>query len=223
MLSDLDSRVIREFGILNTQIQPGETKYYGIPYPGTYLVNESGTVVAKFFNRQYQVRETAPSMLRMGFNLPLNPAGLSHAEVGGAGVTVHASLMANELHPQQRSFIYVALEMDKGLHVYGDPLPDGYVSTEVHATGAEGLEFGKPQFPPTKPFKIEGIEDEFHTFEGKIEIVIPIISTIREAGTTTIDLTVGFQACSSEMCYLPRIEKLCLELTTGPNVESIER
>ncbi len=223
LLSDVGSRVIREFGILNTLVQPDETEYYGIPYPGSYLVDETGTVIAKFFNRQYQVRETAASVLRMGFDLPVDPASLSHAEASGAGVNVHASLMTKELHPRQRSFIYVNLELDEGLHVYGDPIPDGYVRTEVHATGTEGLEFGEPQFPPTKPFKIEGIDDQFHTFDGKVEIVVPVVSTIREEGAAEIELTVRFQACTDDMCYLPRTEKLRLELTTAPNVKSVER
>ena len=222
LLSDVGSRVIREFGILNTLVRPDETEYYGIPYPGSYLVDESGTVIAKFFNRQYQVRETAPAMLRDGFNLPVEPASLSHAEAAGEGVTVHAELMTKELHPRQRSLIYVNLELDKGLHVYGGPIPDGYVKTEVHATGTEGLEFGEPEFPPTKPFRIEGIDDEFHTFDGKVEIVVPVVSTIREAGTAEIVLTVRFQACNDAMCYLPRTEKLTIELTTAPSVKSAE-
>lgn len=222
MLSDVDSKVIRDFGILNTLVQPDETEYYGIPYPGSYLVDETGTVVAKFFNRQYQVRESAPSMIRMGFDLPIDPASFSHAEVGDAGVAVHASLMTKELHPRQRSFIYVNLELDEGLHVYGDPIPDGYIKTSVVATGTEGLEFGEPQFPPTKPFKIEGIDDEFYTFDGKVEIVVPVVSTIREVGEAEIELSVSFQACTDQMCYLPRTEKLRLALTTAPNVKSVE-
>ena len=222
VLSDVDSKVIRDFGILNTLVQPHETEYYDIPYPGSYLVDESGTVVAKFFNRQYQVRESAPSMIRMGFNLPIDLASFSHAEAGATGVTVHASLMERELHPRQRSFIYVTLELDEALHVYGDPIPDGYIKTSVVATGTEGLEFGEPQFPPTKPFKIEGIDDEFYTFDGQVEIVVPVVSTIREVGDAEIGLTVSFQACTGEMCYLPRTEKLRLGLTTAPNVRSME-
>ena len=222
MLSDVDSKVIRDFGILNTLVQPHETEYYGIPYPGSYLVDESGAIVAKFFNRQYQVRESAPSMIRMGFNLPIDLASFNHAEASATGVTVHASLMEKGLRPRQRSFIYVTLELDEGLHVYGDPIPDGYIKTSVVATGTEGLEFGKPQFPPTKPFKIEGIDDEFYTFDGQVEIVVPVVSTIREVGDAEIGLTVSFQACTGEMCYLPRTEKLRLELTTAPNVRSVE-
>ncbi len=39
LLSDADSSVIREYGILNQEIQPNEIPFYGVPYPGTYLVD----------------------------------------------------------------------------------------------------------------------------------------------------------------------------------------
>ncbi len=39
LLSDPDSQVIRSFGILNTLIDPTDHPWYGIPYPGTYVLN----------------------------------------------------------------------------------------------------------------------------------------------------------------------------------------
>lgn len=38
LLSDPESKIIRDFGIFNEQSQEG-TMQYGIPYPGTYLVD----------------------------------------------------------------------------------------------------------------------------------------------------------------------------------------
>ena len=48
LLSDPESRIIRAFGILNETVKPG-TPQFGIPNPGTYVVNAKGTVVAKYF------------------------------------------------------------------------------------------------------------------------------------------------------------------------------
>lgn len=39
MLSDVDSRVIREYGILNTEVEAGDFPIYGVPFPGTYIVD----------------------------------------------------------------------------------------------------------------------------------------------------------------------------------------
>jgi hypothetical protein len=223
ILSDVDAKVIRDFGILNTLVQPEETEYYGIPYPGSYLVGPDGLVTAKFFNQQYQMRETAPAMMHAGFGLPIDPAHLSHANAdGGEGVQISAELMTKTLHPRQRSLIYLTLKLDEGLHVYGEPISDGFLPTTVVATGSEGLTFGEPQFPATKPFRIEEINEEFNAYDGNLEIVIPVVSTIREVGTAEIDLKVSFQACTDAMCYIPRTESIKLELATAPNVAKVE-
>lgn len=204
-------------------MKPEETEYYGIPYPGSYLVGNNGKVVAKFFNQQYQARETAPAMMHAGFGLPIDPAHLSHGEAtGGEGINIRAELMTKTLHPRQRSLIYVTLELAEGLHVYGEPISDGFLPTSVQATGTEGLAFGEPQFPETKPFKIEEIDEEFNAFEGNVEIVIPVSSTIREVGTAEIEIKVAFQACTDSMCYIPRTETIKLELSTAPNVAKAE-
>jgi hypothetical protein len=223
ILSDIDSKVIRDFGILNTLVLPHETEFYGIPYPGSYLVGTDGLVTAKFFNQQYQARETAPAMMHAGFGLPIDPAHLSHAETNaGDGVNIRAELMTRTLHPRQRSLIYVTLELAEGLHVYGEPISDGFLPTTVIATGTEGLTFGEPQFPETKPLKIEEIDEEFNAFDGNVEIVIPVGSTIREVGKAEIELKVSFQACTDAMCYIPRTETIKLELATAPNVPKVE-
>ena len=60
LLSDRRSVVIRQFGILNTVIDPDDPRagpFYGIPYPGTYVVDEAGVVTEKFFNRHQQQAE----------------------------------------------------------------------------------------------------------------------------------------------------------------------
>ncbi len=44
LLSDPDSEVIRSFGILNTLINPDDHPWYGIPFPGTYVVGADGVI-----------------------------------------------------------------------------------------------------------------------------------------------------------------------------------
>jgi hypothetical protein len=209
MLSDVDSRVIREFGILNTLVRPDETESYGIPFPGSYLVGANGKVITKFFNQQYQARETAPAMMHAGFGLPIAPSLLCHGQAsGGDGIHISADLLTKTLHPQQRSLIYVTLDLAEGLHVYGEPASDGFL--------------GEPQFPETKLLRIEEIDEEFNTYDGNLQIVIPVVSAIREVRSASINLKVSFQACTNAMCYIPRTEIITLELSTAPNVAKAE-
>jgi len=59
MLSDVGSKVIRAFDILNTNIPPDHKMLYGIPWPGEYLIAPDGTVRDKLFLPSYEHRASA--------------------------------------------------------------------------------------------------------------------------------------------------------------------
>ena len=127
-LSDEGSRVIRDLGILNTLVRPDES-VYGIPYPGTYVLDADGSVTAKFFNREYQVRESVPFLLRTALNdSPDIDVGARATSDAGAEspVSVTAWLNTPDLKFRQRTEVVVELTIAPGFHVYGQPTPDGY-------------------------------------------------------------------------------------------------
>ena len=54
LLSDEKSEVIKAFGIMNQLIEPDEgrsMRWYGIPYPGTYYLNDNCVVTDKDFHQ----------------------------------------------------------------------------------------------------------------------------------------------------------------------------
>ena len=216
LLTDAGSEVIKRFGILNTLIKPEEEAYFGIPYPGSYLVDQDGRVVEKFFNREYQMRETSATVLRSGFNLPVDPRSFTHAEAQGGAVRVSATLGATRLRYMQHADLYVTVALDKGLHIYGPSVPEGYVGTEVTVTGTEGLRIGKPMFPATKPFRIKGLQEEFRVLDGEIVIRVPVVNAIRELEAAAIHVAVRYQACNDHECFLPKTEELHLEIAVVP-------
>jgi peroxiredoxin len=55
LLEDVDSDLIRRLGILNTNIEQG-SRFYGIPYPGIFLVDTEGVIRAKFAEKDYRER-----------------------------------------------------------------------------------------------------------------------------------------------------------------------
>jgi hypothetical protein len=62
LISDSGSAIIKRYGILNEQQEPG-TRSYGIPHPGTFIVDRNGVVTARFFEDAYQERYTAAAIL----------------------------------------------------------------------------------------------------------------------------------------------------------------
>jgi alkyl hydroperoxide reductase subunit AhpC len=63
LLSDIDSDVTRRYGILNDQIGPEDAFFEGIPYPGVYVADEQGVVVAKFFHDNYEKRDSPETLI----------------------------------------------------------------------------------------------------------------------------------------------------------------
>ena len=62
MLSDTGSAVIKRYRLLNRQVPEG-TPQYGIPYPGTFVLDAHGVVTARYFEEAYQERTTVESIL----------------------------------------------------------------------------------------------------------------------------------------------------------------
>ena len=87
MLSDKGSGVIRKFGILNTNVPPDVTRFYGIPFPGQYLIAPDGIVKDKLFLPDYQERPTASEVLLKEFGTGGNSV-MVKAEDVSAKVTV---------------------------------------------------------------------------------------------------------------------------------------
>lgn len=52
LISDPESTNIRAYGILNETEKPGG-RAYGIPHPGTFIVDSKGVVVSRFFEDTY--------------------------------------------------------------------------------------------------------------------------------------------------------------------------
>ena len=61
MLSDVGSEVIKRYDLLNETVEL-TSRAYGIPYPGTFILDPNGRVLDRFFERGYQRRNTVSSI-----------------------------------------------------------------------------------------------------------------------------------------------------------------
>lgn len=210
LLSDVEHEVIERYGILNTLVRPDE-RVYGIPFPGSYVVDQDGRVAEKQFFRQYQVRPAAASVLKDAFGVDFEVHENPRAQAEGAGIRIEAVLAEDGLVFMQRVPLYVTLDLDDGLHVYGRPVPEGYIPTEVAVTAPEGVRVWEPRYPSTRPFRVEGIDEEFQAFDGRVEIEVPLTSSVREGESVTLEVEVRYQACDERQCFLPQTVRLQVE------------
>ena len=62
LLSDPGSETIKAYGILNTET--AGSKLSGIPYPGTFIIDEKGIIQSKLFLDGYKKRHDTADLLR---------------------------------------------------------------------------------------------------------------------------------------------------------------
>ena len=89
LLADPESKVIRAFDILNQNFPPDHA-WYGVSFPGTYIVDQQGIVRARFFEEDHRERFTA-SNVRMQYLNTGNGATRSVAETGHLKISYGAS------------------------------------------------------------------------------------------------------------------------------------
>lgn len=63
-VSDPGSQAIQDFGLLNTDYEPG-TKAYGVPHPAIYLITPDRQIQAKLMEEGFKVRPPSSAVLAM--------------------------------------------------------------------------------------------------------------------------------------------------------------
>jgi len=120
------------------------------------------------------------------------------------GVQVIARLDSPTYRPLQRLGLTVDITIDAGLHVYSQPIPEGFIPVSIDIASLAGLVVGTPEFPAPTLHRLEGLEEDFYIYEGALTVTIPL--TFAQAiADPTISLTVGYQACSDAAgCFMPQ-------------------
>ncbi len=219
LLSDMDSAVIKKFGILNTQIEPGDAVLYGIPYPGTYITDEDGTVIQKFFHDTYKRREGPDLLIDAALGrVVLDEAAPAAGGTDDEGIRVSATLHGGTIKQGAQREVVVRFDLPDGLHIYGEPVPEGMIPTKVTVTGPEGLAVDAAIYPPTEPLRLESLDLELPVWSGRVDIRVPVYalsalqSECRPLDQDSIDIAVSvrYQACDDTVCLLPKTETFTL-------------
>jgi hypothetical protein len=218
LLADRGSRVIERLGLLNQHVaaqqahygMPVSERHDRLPYPGTFMLDESGVVVERRFEQSYRVRPSGTTLFEDLLGTAVGDPQVS-AQAAAPGVRAVAWLDTATYRPQQELRLRVAIEVDAGLHLYTAPTPDGFTALEVGLEGPEGLISGSPPLPAGEPFTVAGLDERFNVVEGRIETVVPFRIESYQ-GPVTLQVRLRHQACSDRVCHAPGELRLALEL-----------
>jgi Disulphide bond corrector protein DsbC len=232
MLSDVGSKVIRAFGILNTNVPEDHRMMYGMPFPGDYLIAPDGTIRDKLFLPSYEHRPSATALsLRNSDGI----AGGNSVEIDTDAFSATVTLSADRSFPGQELAIALHIRMKPGWHIYGQssslPLPANYRATELifesPIVGEQSTEL-----PAPKPMLLKALGETLPVYEGEVRAIgklgikwsPPMPAKFMEPfgkpierGHYKIGGTLRFQACSDTVCEAPQAIKfeLPLELQAG--------
>ncbi len=213
--------MIRRFGILNDQVGREDALLYGIPYPGAYVTDEDGVVVAKFFHDTYKKRDSPERLIDAALGRVTVSEDAPCARGGDEVVRVSAFLHGGKGTIRQGIVreLVVRLDLGDGMHVYGEPVPEGLIPLRVTVDGPPGLAVGDPIYPPTETLHLESMGMALPVWSGVVDIRAPcyavgeLASETRplDVDTARIEVAVRYQACDDTVCLPPRTEKLGLE------------
>lgn len=211
-LSDKGSVVIREFGILNSNI-PKDHPFFGIPFPGDYLISPDGVIQAKYFLPDYQTRVASSEILVN--ELGADPSGKSVSLTAG---DIRIMITPSMDHAVAGQEIGVAADFSiaKGWHIYGQPLPTSYTPTAIvfdsDCVAKQSFAYPDPQkvaFPELG----ETLPVYAGSFRAKGRI---LVRSGLKPGDYKLKGTLSFQECSDQICKIPQSVTFEIPLRVDP-------
>ena len=231
LLADEGSKTIREFGILNHHIPETEVPFYGIPFPGTYLVDEDGIITAKAFHHHLAQRESPEGLIDAALGEVLlrgnEPSTSSDADASGISFSMAYRGGGGVSRVGQIRHLIIRAELPDGLHIYDEPVPVGMQATTFTLAGPQGLRIEPVEAPATEALELPGV-GALQVWSGDVDFVIPIWSTsdvATESDATgnkvaRIEVDVAYQACDDQACSLPTTTRLSVTVPVDPVLTS---
>jgi len=214
LLSDTDSRVIRAWGLFNDQIEPDHA-YFGVPHSGVFLVDDQGIVFDKHLGPDHRIRESVANAVQERFGLDTGHKGVQLDT--GHGL-IRAWLTAPTIRPQQLNLLTVEIEIPPGEHIYGEPLPEGYVSLTLElAVKGDLLIIDDIRFPSTRIQHLVVLEEDLPVYEGTVTIKVICRGLTSKSMAIDPTLKIRFQACDEALCHAPQDHELRLSLRAVPH------
>lgn len=206
MLSDPQSRVIQAFGILNDNVETTSPQY-GIPFPGTYIVNEKGVVTAKYFEEDYRERYSAASILAHEFAAD----GTEKTTIDTAQLTLKSSASDGSIAPGRRVTLVIEIDPKKKMHLYA-PGVKGYIPIDWQMRDSKAISATAAAYPASHMLNLPTIKETVPVYDKHIRITRDIVigqeneitGIIGPDRVLTVEAAFKYQACDDRECYLPK-------------------
>jgi hypothetical protein len=196
--------VIKRFGLLNESVARTSTQF-GIPHPGTFVLDADGRVTARYFQDAYQERDTlAGIFVRQG------DSGQTATAASTAHVDVRAGISASVVAPGHRISLVLDIRPKRQIHLYA-PGNEGYRTVEMKIVPQPHLTVHPLQYPPPQEFFFQPLNERWKVYGQPFRLVqdVTIAATtqaqaaLRTVTSLTIAGALEYQACDDKVCFRP--------------------
>jgi AhpC/TSA family/Disulphide bond corrector protein DsbC len=206
LVSDPGSVIIKRFGLLNTTVDPGN-RAYGVPFPGTFIVDRQGVVRARFFEDAYQERNTVASILVRQGGASRGPA----TTIETPHLRVTAGVSDAHVAPGERVSLVFDVEPKTGMHVYA---PGKHTYQVIRATidPQSWLRVHSVRYPDSEIYLFKPLNERVEVYQKPVRLLqdVTILATpeVQKQLAGMTDLTISgrleYQACDDKICYMPQ-------------------
>jgi hypothetical protein len=205
LLSDPGSAIIKRYGLLNETVDP-KTRAYGIPHPGTFIVDRKGVVVSRFFEDAYQERYTAATILS---TLGANPSGAS-ISASTPHLSMTGSISDTVAAPGERLSVVVNVTPRTNMHLYA-PGKHDYQVVQLTIDPQPWLRTHDTTYPASEIYHFEPLDERVEVFTKPFRLSrdITLLATpeaqklLGSLGSVTITGALEYQACDDKVCFNP--------------------
>jgi len=216
LLSDPGSATIKRYGILNTTVPETNQQSYGIPFPGTFMLNTQGLVASRFFEQAYQERSTVGSiMARLG-----NTVAVQATTVSSAQLELTSFATDSTVAPGTQLSLVLDVRPGRGAHVYA-PGVTGYKPIALSIEAQPGLVVRGAQYPRSEDYHFKPLNEHVQVYRRPFRIVQDVLidpspqglAALKDLSSLTIKGVLNYQACDDKLCFTPQSVPLTWTVT----------
>lgn len=207
LLSDPGSSTIKKYGILNTTVPATNRQTYGIPFPGTFMLNARGVVTSRFFEQAYEERSTVGSiMARLGHDVEGEATTVSSPQL-----TITSFVTDRTVAPGTHFSVVLEVRPARGIHVYA-PGVTGYKPITLSVQQQPFVGVRDAQYPVSEDYFFKPLNEHVRVYQRPFRIVEDVVieasaaaqTALKEKTSLTIDGTLSYQACDDRVCFTPQ-------------------
>jgi len=218
LVSDPGSAIIRRYGLLNETVDP-KTRAFGIPHPGTFILDAKGVVVSRFFEDAYQERYTAATILA---TMGVAPSGAAVAS-STSHLSMSATISDTVAAPGHRLTIVADVTPQARMHLYA-PGKHDYQVVKLSIDPRVWLKAHDTVYPASEIYHFKPLDERVEVYSKpfRLQRDVTLLATpemqklLGGMPSVTITGALEYQACDDKVCFNPSRVPVSFTVTLKP-------